>query len=446
VSNPAKPEIDYSYTGFQQAQGNNTFPGTQLDNDLAELKRAIDEAIDFSTRVIREDGKLENGIVTVASLAEDVRLGVAAPRPWVTLSEYAINDSVSSGNGLYICVVAHTAGTFATDLAAGLWELLVEFTVPVSITDGAVTTAKIASSAVTTAKIADAAVTTAKIADGAVTAAKLASSVAIIQVGMSFDYDGVFAPSGYLFKFGQAVSRSTYADLLAVLAPALTATVTSGSNTLTGLSVDLRNAGLVGAPVEGAGIPSGAVISSVNISSIVLSAAATSSSAATQVRLFPHGNGDGGTTFNIPDDRDRMAVGRGNMGGTAAARVTTSGAGAPNVDTGRIGAAGGVDRHTLTSAQMPSHGHSATSTVTDSGHTHNIATSETNYGGGGGTMEIFDANLGGPSIATPSNGHVTASATTGVAVATTLTSTGGGEAHPNVPPSRVVNRIIYAGV
>jgi hypothetical protein len=28
---PAKPIITYSYTGFQTAQGGNSFPGTQMD-------------------------------------------------------------------------------------------------------------------------------------------------------------------------------------------------------------------------------------------------------------------------------------------------------------------------------------------------------------------------------------------------------------------------------
>lgn len=39
------PDLDYSYTAFQQSQGDNSFPGTQLDNDLANLKAAIDAMI-----------------------------------------------------------------------------------------------------------------------------------------------------------------------------------------------------------------------------------------------------------------------------------------------------------------------------------------------------------------------------------------------------------------
>lgn len=72
MADPTKPEIDYSYTGWQQEQQENPFPGTQLDNDLAELKRGTSDAIDALKDVRRSDGALKNGIVTRDSLAPDV--------------------------------------------------------------------------------------------------------------------------------------------------------------------------------------------------------------------------------------------------------------------------------------------------------------------------------------------------------------------------------------
>lgn len=443
MANPTKPDLDYSYTSFAQAQGTNTFPGSQLDNDLANLKTSVDETIDFVTAVIREDGKLANAIVDKNALAEDVLLGVKAPRPWATASVYAVDDTVSSGNGLYICLVAHTAGTFATDLGAGFWTLLIEFTVPVSIADGAVTTAKIANLAVTTAKIADNAVTAAKIPNASITKAKLAADVGQVPIGGSMEYDGVFAPAGWLFKFGQAVSRTTYSALLDVLCPFTTATTTSGSLTLANIPVDLRNLGLEGAKIEGVGIPSNTTIASVTVNSIVMSATATASNASVQIRFFPHGNGDGALTFNVPDDRDRVRVARGNAGGTAAARITASGSGTSGVDTTRLSAAGGVDRHTLTSGQMPNHNHTATTTVADPGHTHDIDTKGAiSFGSSGGLLEAFNA-LG---VSSSPASRTTLSRTTGITATTTNTAAGGGEAHPNLPPFRVSNTIIYAGV
>jgi hypothetical protein len=40
---------------------------------------------------------------------------------WVTATAYAKGDIVLQGGVVYVCMVAHTSGTFATDLAAGKW-------------------------------------------------------------------------------------------------------------------------------------------------------------------------------------------------------------------------------------------------------------------------------------------------------------------------------------
>lgn len=43
---------------------------------------------------------------------------------WVTATAYAVNDAVSEAGSAYICLVAHTSGTFATDLAASKWGIV----------------------------------------------------------------------------------------------------------------------------------------------------------------------------------------------------------------------------------------------------------------------------------------------------------------------------------
>ena len=45
---------------------------------------------------------------------------------WTTSTAYQINDAVSNGGSSYICVVAHTSGTFATDLAAVDWQIMAQ--------------------------------------------------------------------------------------------------------------------------------------------------------------------------------------------------------------------------------------------------------------------------------------------------------------------------------
>lgn len=170
-----------------------------------------------------------------------------------------------------------------------------------------------------------------------------------VPIGVWLPFGGDAAPDGYLLCFGQAVSRTTYADLFAVLG-------------------------------------------------------------------VKFGSGDGTTTFNIPDLRGNVAVGKDDMGGTAAARLT----GATTV-----GAQLGSQAVTLTEAQMPMHNHA----ITDPGHSHSIGNQFLATGSGleaGNGYRIVSGNTG--------------PAATGI----TLDSAGSGSAHPNVQPSLVSNFIIKA--
>jgi hypothetical protein len=47
---------------------------------------------------------------------------------WVTATSYSVSDVVKQGadGSLYLCLVGHTSGTFATDLAANRWVLMVD--------------------------------------------------------------------------------------------------------------------------------------------------------------------------------------------------------------------------------------------------------------------------------------------------------------------------------
>lgn len=131
-----------------------------------------------------------------------------------------------------------------------------------------------------------------------------------------------------------------------------------------------------------------------------------------------YGAGDGATTFNIPDMRGLLPLGKDNMGGTSANRVTD-----PIADT--LGGAAGAESHTLTSNEIPSHGHA----VNDPGHYHTIVGD--NAGGN---------NTGKPAPGNWSGGvnYVSDTKTTGI----TLNPTGGGAAHNNMSPYRTLNYIV----
>jgi len=145
-------------------------------------------------------------------------------------------------------------------------------------------------------------------------------------------------------------------------------------------------------------------------------------------------NGLNGT----PDKRGRVPVGAttGMGGGTFNPAVDPAIAGNPAY--ALLGTAGS-NTVTLSATEIPAHSHSATAIVTDPGHLHTIsyAHGEADQNEPGTYGDLMDMN-GVKSSSTSTN-----TAVTGVSVAVSVGSTGGGLAHANYQPGLGCYYIMY---
>ena len=144
MADPTKYVPGYDFSAYQAGLPNKPLPADRVDIELADIANAIGGTVDAIKDIRRADGALKNGIVTSDSVAPEFRTELVADilvsfddevaaavlaslpawrGPWLTATAYGLNDLVSQGGSSYICVVAHTSGTFATDLSAVKWQI-----------------------------------------------------------------------------------------------------------------------------------------------------------------------------------------------------------------------------------------------------------------------------------------------------------------------------------
>ncbi|WP_407122351.1 phage tail protein [Bradyrhizobium sp. STM 3561] len=357
-------------------------PGNLFDAEFNAVKLAMDDTQQNLAKIQDDDGVLKRGSVGRAQFDSSVTLGFAAPSQWATGVLYTAEVNTVFHNSIFY--IANTTHTSGVSFDASKWDEIADFTAAVAITDGSITSAKLADGAVAANKLADGVVSNSKLATGAVTTTKLA-------------------------------------DLNVT-----TAKVAEGAITLSKLEPSIAMpAGLGPLPWSGATLPAGWDWAD---GGVLLSDTPYPALRARYVTDgFPFGQ-DGSGNPKKPDMRGRVPAGVDVMNGSAAGRLTAAVSGFGDA----LGGTGGAQSVTLTSAQMPSHAHS----VTDPGHAHSFNNNPVVTG-----TNSIQTTSGNTYIVpgSPQTSTIVANVT-GISIQ----STGGGGAHNNVQPTIVLNYIIKA--
>lgn len=169
-----------------------------------------------------------------------------------------------------------------------------------------------------------------------------------------------FDQSAWLSADGSPQSRSTYPSLFTASTVSATGTTVINNNVINGLSSIATALMAVGNPVEGTNIQVGSVITSVGATSVALSKPATAGSSTT-ITVFPYGNGNGSSTFNLIDMRGRSPLG---------IDWYRSGPNNNSQPWGFMGQFGGEVLHLLLQAELASHHHTGLTDTENNVHTH----------------------------------------------------------------------------
>jgi microcystin-dependent protein len=226
-----------------------------------------------------------------------------------------------------------------------------------------------------------------------------AASADSVKPGTMAPFAGAAAPMGWLLCFGQAVSRSAFPDLFTAIGT--TYGVGDGSTTF-GLP-DMRGR-VPGGKDDMGGAAAGRLsvtLTGTKASTANGSITGLSSTAGLAIGMRAFGTGIG-TNAVISAITSGTAV-------TLSVNSTSTGAGTIRfavVDGATLGAVGGDHVHQLATAQIPAHTHTQTAAAILSGSQY---------------ANVGDGQLGS---------------------AGETSSTGGGQAHPNVQPTMVLNYII----
>jgi microcystin-dependent protein len=310
---------------------------------------------------------------------------------WVTATAYVLNNLVSNSGNSYICTTAHTSDVFATDLAAGKWELLASKGAAGAgsgdmvgsnnlsdLTDAVAARTNLGVAIGSQVQAYSAGIPTAAASQAEAEAGsdntKWVSSLRVSQAidaqvsvslptGMTVDYVGSTAPTGWVLLDGRTIGSAS----------------SGATNRANADTSDLYTL-------------------------LWNSMADTEAQVSTGRGASAAADFAANKTLTLPDARGRTIAGKDNMGGSTASRLTAAASGITGTT---LGTSGGTQTHTLTTAQLPSHSHGLT---------------------------LYDAAPGTSAVAGGSGGTVSGSPTTN--------SAGSGDAHNNTQPTLILNKMV----
>lgn len=122
------PTTDFSEDEANNTGGRSTVRTDRVDAELQNISTSTNALVDNLALIQRDDGKLTDGIVEPYNLSAATKAFALATKwnargLWATAQDYAVNDMIDVNGAAYICAAAHTSSNFATDYAAGSWQV-----------------------------------------------------------------------------------------------------------------------------------------------------------------------------------------------------------------------------------------------------------------------------------------------------------------------------------
>lgn len=122
------PSTNFASDELANAGGRSTVRTDRVDAEFDAIETTLDATLENLAMLQRDDGALMDAIVEPFNLSSTTKAYVLATKwnargLWAPGQTYAVNDLVDFSGAAYVCPVAHTSGVFATDYAAGKWQI-----------------------------------------------------------------------------------------------------------------------------------------------------------------------------------------------------------------------------------------------------------------------------------------------------------------------------------